>query len=144
YENLTADTIILYPRRLIARDGAAFDELVECHRNGNLPWEAKLDLQTLELVQREKIDAEFVTLRFPLGEYARTIGRFREAAQEKDGKGSGADLGWKLHGNTMYGDLACTYHATNNFVAANLVTAQGRAEAFGMSQSLNAIQTITD
>jgi hypothetical protein len=44
----------------------------------------------------------------------------------------------------MYGVLASPHLPTNNFVGANQVTAQARAEAFAMSQALNAVQTITD
>ena len=69
---------------------------------------------------------------------------FDETRNEKHGKGSGQDLAWKLHANTMYGILACPDLDTNNFVAANQITATGRALAFLMVNSLNGIQVITD
>jgi hypothetical protein len=144
YERLTADTVAVYPKWLAARHGREFDALVHKHRNADLPWQAELDLDGLELVQRERIDADFVTLRFPLGEYAERIGAFRKRAQGVEGKGSGADLAWKVHANTVYGVLGSSYLPTNNFVAGNVITAQARAEAFAMGQALNAIQTITD
>jgi hypothetical protein len=144
YEQLTAETIVLYPRLLAASDGAEFDALSHRHRNHELPWQADLDLDGLKLTQRERIDAGYVTLRFPVGEYARQIGEFRRQARQKDGKGSGADLAWKVHANTMYGVLSSGYLPVNNFVAGNAITAQARAEAFALGQALNAIQTITD
>jgi hypothetical protein len=144
YEQLTADTLAFYPRALTAGNGEEFDALVRRHRNQELPWQAELDLAGLELVQRERIDADFVSLRFPVGDYARRIGEFRNAAQEKEGKDSGADLAWKVHANTIYGVLGSSYLPTNNFVAGNVITAHARAEAFALSQALNAIQTITD
>jgi hypothetical protein len=144
YEGLNADTVILYPRCLAARDGKEFDALVRKHQNQALPWEDELDLGGLEQVRRERIDADFVTLKFPIGEYARRIGEYRKRAQLEQGKGSGADLSWKVHANSMYGVLGSAYLPTNNFLAGNVITAQGRAEAFAMGQALNAIQTITD
>jgi hypothetical protein len=144
YEHLTADTIVLYPRWLTASTGAEFDALVNQHRNRELPWQADLDLDCLELTQRERIDADFISLRFPVGEYARKIGEFRRQARQAEGKGSGADLAWKVHANTMYGILCSSYFPVNNFVTGNVITAQARAEAFALGQALNAIQTITD
>jgi hypothetical protein len=144
YEEMTADSVIFYPRKLVARDGAEFDALIEKYRSEALPWEATLDLDNMELVERVMIDADFITLKYPIGDYARRIGRFRKQAQQQEGKGSGADLAWKVHANTMYGVLVSSHMPTNNFVAGNVVTAQPRAEAFAMSQALNAIQTITD
>jgi hypothetical protein len=96
------------------------------------------------LVKREKIDHEYVALKYPIGVFAQKIGEFRKQAQQQEGKKSGAHYAWKVHANTMYGVLASSYLVTNNFVAANQITAWARAEAFALSQSLNAIQTITD
>src|SRR5262249_38176993 len=86
----------------------------------------------------------YVTLKYPLCDFARKIGEFRKEAQQKEGKKSGLDLAWKLHANTMYGVLASSHLPTNNFVAANQITAQARAEAFALSQVLNTVQTTTD
>jgi hypothetical protein len=144
YERLTADALVLYPRKLAANDGAEFTALTRLHQDEHLPWEAALDLDALELVQTEKLDAAFVTLKFPLGKYADGIARFRKEAQAREGKGSGADLAWKQHSNTIYGVLSSAHLPVNNFVAGNVITAQARAEAFALSQALNAIQTITD
>jgi len=38
YEALTADSIVFYPRKLIAADGADFDRLVTLHGEEALPW----------------------------------------------------------------------------------------------------------
>jgi hypothetical protein len=144
YEELTADSLVFYPQPLVANSGAEYDALVERYENEALPWESALDLQAMELLHREKIDAQYVSLRYPIGDYARKIGEFREEAQRTEGKKSGADRAWKVHANTMFGVLASSYLPTNNFVAGNQVTARARAEAFGLGQALNAIQTITD
>jgi hypothetical protein len=144
YEALSADAIILYPRRLVAADGATFDELVARHSSGSLAWKAELDLDTLCLTTAEAIDARFVALRFPIGDAARQIGKFRREAQRVEGKGSGADTAWKVTANSMYGVLACPHLDTCNFVAANQITATARACAFMMVQALNGFQVITD
>ena len=46
--------------------------------------------------------------------------------------------------NTIYGVLTSRYMPTSNAVAANQITAAGRALAFTMMLSLNGIQVITD
>jgi hypothetical protein len=144
YEGLTADALILYPRKLAANNGAEFTALSQRYRDVELPWEADLNLDALELVQREKFDAEFVTLKFSMGKYVDRITRFRKEAQAHSGKGSGLDMAWKQHANTIYGVLSSAHLAVNNFTAGNIITAHARAEAFALSQALNAIQTITD
>lgn len=144
YERLKADALVFYPSKLIAEAGREFDALVEQYRTDGLLWEERLDLDAMELVRRERVDHRFVSLRVPLGEYAARIAAFRQEAQAREGKGSGADLSWKVYGNTLYGVLASGFHPCNNFVAANVITAWARAEAFVMAMSLNAIQTITD
>ncbi len=144
YEALTAETIVLYPRQLAANDGAAYDELVARHAGGELPWDSALDLDRMQLVTAEAIDDSYVSLRFPIGTYAGQIGRFRREAQRAEGKGGGSDAAWKVHANSMYGVLACADLPTNNFVAANQVTALARAEAFALVQALNGFQVITD
>lgn len=144
YEELRVDSILLYPRKLVASSGVEYDKLVKEYRNESLPWESEIDMTGMELVKKERIDAEFVSLKYPIGHYAEQIGKYRKEAQKSEGKGSGADLAWKVHANAMYGILASRHLPTNNFVAANVVTAWARAEAFAMSQALNAIQTITD
>jgi hypothetical protein len=144
YENLRADSIVFYPKELVAGDGLAFDDLVARYATEELPWAEELDLQGLELVRRTRIGAEYVSLRYPIWQYAERVGQFRAAARQAGGKGSGLDLAWKQHANTMYGVLASPHLPTSNFLAANQVTAWARAEAFALSQSLNAVQTITD
>lgn len=85
-----------------------------------------------------------MTWHFPLGQFARQVGQLRREAQERDGKKSGMDLAWKQTANTMYGVLCCKHLPTSNYVAANVITAHARAEAFAVGQALNCIQTITD
>lgn len=144
YERLEADSVVFHPAKLVAGDGVEFDELAEKYRHEGLPWDQTLDLDAMELVTRERIDAEYVSLRFPIGEHARRIGEFRRQAREAEGRGSGGELAWKVHANSMYGVLACAHLPTNDMVAGNVVTAWARAAAFALSQSLNAIQTVTD
>jgi hypothetical protein len=144
YENLTVDTILVYPRKFVAADAAEYEELVKRHHTDALPWETTIDLEKLELTQRQFLDADYVSLRYQIGKYAQKIGEFRREAQRTDGKGSGMDLAWKQQANTMYGVLNSEHSPTQNIIAANQITARARAMAFAMSQALNAIQTITD
>ena len=144
YEELTVDSIIFYPTALVAGDGQQFDEISQRHESIDLPWAASLNMSDMEVVRREMIGTDYIALRYPIGQYAEKIGQYRKKAQEADGKGSGADVAWKVHANSMYGVLASSHLPTNNFVGANQVTAWARAEAFALSQALNAVQTITD
>jgi hypothetical protein len=143
YEALAAESIIFYPRKLAASTGQEFDALAEKYKGQGLPWESTIDLLGMELVHRVRIDADYVSLTYPIGDYAARVGELRRQAQEKEGKG-GLEKAYKALANTMYGTLACPFLPTNNFLAANQITAHARAEAFAMSQALNAIQTITD
>jgi hypothetical protein len=144
YENLIVDSVVCYPHKLIANSGAEYDDLVGRLATNSLPWQADLDPDTLEIVCREQVGARHVALRFPLHEYAKSFGQYRKEAQATYGKGSGEERAWKQHANVVYGVLASRHLPTHNFVAANYITARARAEAFLMSQALNAIQTITD
>jgi hypothetical protein len=143
-ENLAAESIVLYPRKLVARDGIEYDELVARCAGAELPWQASIDLERMRLVCTDVIDDSYVALKYPIGQYAGKIGEFRRQAQQTEGKGSGADAAWKVHANSMYGVLACPHLDTNNFVAANQITGQARAEAFALLQPLNGFQVITD
>jgi hypothetical protein len=144
YAGLNADCILFYARALAADSGPQYDELVARHMPGALPWEATLDPEATEIIQRQKIGADYVTLRYPLGHFARRIGQFRRDAQASQGKGSGLDLAFKVHANALYGVLASPYHPVHNVLAANVITGTGRALAWAMSQALNGIQVITD
>jgi hypothetical protein len=144
YERLTADSIVFYPRRLVAADGPSFDRLITEHRGGLLPWESELDLDALKQEVVEHLDDAYVTLKYPIGACARRIGEFRAEARRRDGKDSGTDIAWKYQANTMYGVLACEHMATNNAVAANQITATGRAKAYALMLTTNGFQVITD
>src|SRR5262249_39317136 len=109
-----------------------------------LPWEAVLDKERWEVVQRVPLRADHVALRLPLAEIAGRVKGYREEARQRGGKGGAEELAWKKHGNTLYGALACPHFATFNFVAANVLTATARSKAWALSQALNAVQTITD
>jgi hypothetical protein len=144
YERLNIDSIVFYPRRLVAASGPAYDELVASMRSDRLPWTAKLDLDGLRIHEVIEIDESYVSLRFPIGDYARKFGSFRQEARDKFGKSSGMDLAWKLMANSMWGVTASRHFAINSVVAANIVTAQARAVAFSLIAALNGIQVITD
>jgi hypothetical protein len=144
FERLGVDSIVFYPRRFVADNGPDFDRLREELRGHELSWEGILDTDEWAIREKLKIDQDFVSLRFPIGDCAKKIGELRRAAQERHGKGSGADVAWKLQANTMYGVLASLHMPTSNAVAANVITAHARAEAFAMMLSMNGIQVITD
>lgn len=144
YESLTADAIVFYPNHLIANDGREYDEIVARLHSEELPWDAVLNLQRGEIVRTEHLDSDFVSLCYPISEYAEQIGHLRRQAQEREGRGSGADKSFKLLANSMFGVIASEHLETHNFVAANIVTATARAIACGMMLSLNGMQVITD
>lgn len=144
YEDLTAESLVFYPAKLVGQDAARYDELIDQLQQVELPWHAVLDMEQLTRVTVESLDDDYVSLRLPLHEYAERIAEFRRGAQQKYGKGSGADVAWKLQANTMYGVLASPHLPTQNVVAANQVTATARAQAFALMNSLNGLQVITD
>lgn len=144
YERLRAESIVLYPRKLVARDGAEYDRLIAKHAQDEVPWRSVVDLGRMEKVLVEQIDASYVALRFPVGDYARKLGEFRREKQRTAGMGSGAEKALKEQANTLYGVLGSRFKDACNFVAANVTTAQARAEAFALVQSLNGFQVITD
>jgi len=144
YENLRVDAMVFYHRELVASSGPDYDAKVTERWSDELPWESRLDDEPLQLIHREPLDQDYVSLRFPIAEYARRIGEMRAKAKDIHGKGSGQDFAWKQQANTMYGVLVCPHHPTNNVVAGNVITAQARAEAFAIMQALNGIQVITD
>jgi hypothetical protein len=144
YENLEVETVIFYPARLVADSGPAYDELVARQARSEAPWEASLDLERLEQITVEHLDADYVSLRCPIGTLAQQIAQYRREAREAYGKGSGAEQAWKLQANSIYGVVASPYLTTNNVVCANVITATARALAFAMQMSLNGFQVITD
>jgi hypothetical protein len=144
YSALQAVSISLYPRRLAATNGPAFADLVDRLEADGPTWTAELDPETLEIVQRDRINTGHASFRFPLSEHAGRIRQLRQHARDREGKGSGPEMALKAHANTLYGALTSRHLPTNNFIAANQITAWGRASAFALGQTLNAVQTITD
>lgn len=144
YEDLRVDTILFYHNALVARSGPEFDQLVDRFTAEDAPWGSDLDPHGLGRTTHERCDDDFVSLEFDIGSLARRFAEFRNQAQLAGGPESGAALAWKQHANTMYGVSASRHLETNNVVAANVITATGRALAFAMQLSLNGIQVITD
>ena len=144
YENLVVESIVMYPKNMIADNGPHYDRLVAEVQADGVSWRQDFDIEARKIVQTEELDHEYVSLRFPVSQVANRIGELRKQAKEEYGKGSGADLTWKLQANTIYGVLAGRHQAMNNVVAANVVTAHARAEAFAMMLGLNGLQVITD
>jgi hypothetical protein len=142
YEGLRVDSLTLYPRKLVAGSLAEYRALRERYRDGGAPWGQRLDLRGMRLVEERVIDHEYVSLRYPVGELA-TVAREQRAAARAE-KNEGLALAWKATANSIFGVLGSPHHPTRNVVAANQVSARGRALAFVLGQSLNAIQTITD
>jgi hypothetical protein len=141
YENLEVDSVIFYPRQMVAEDGPGYDALVRKYSHEGTSWTATLHLggdRPHEDIRLE-IDDKYVALRFDLGELARTMQQQREEA-----RGTPVEKGWKETVNSIWGILACPVMVTNNIVAANYVSAAGRALAFAMQLSLNGVQVITD
>jgi hypothetical protein len=144
HEDLEVETILFYPEKMVARTGPEYDALVENYAQAVAPWTETIDLGRMERTIIERVDSDYVGLRFPLGELVKKVSQFRKEAKEKHGKGSGAELAWKVHANSTYGVLASPYLMTNNVVCANIITATARALAYAMQMSLNGFQVITD
>lgn len=144
YEDLEVETVLFYPKKMVAETGPEFDDQIAKFHHDQTSWNSSIDMDKLQLVIVKKLDADHVALRFDIGELAQTISGFRKQAKQEFGKGSGAELGWKQHANSMYGVAASRYLVTNNIVCANVITATARALAFAMQMSHNGIQVITD
>ena len=144
YSRLLVDSLIFYPNEFIAADGQHFDRLLAELERDDLSWGSSLDLRHWLIRETIKIDEDYVTLKFPLGEYAKRLVELRKDAQTTQGKGSGLDLALKQQLNTMYGVQASQRMSTNNVVAANVITAHARAVAFALTMALNSVQVITD
>ncbi len=144
YEALTAESIVLYPRILVAESGARYDELVAGLRHGKLGWDSNVDLRLLQKVEVTRFDDSNVSIKFPIRDLAQRFVELRQKAKVEHGKGSGMERAWKEQVNTLYGTLASEHLPTQNIVAANLITATARANAWVMAMVLNAVQTITD
>jgi hypothetical protein len=144
FEDLSVDSIVFYPRSLVAKSGAEYDQKFDQVHIDCLPWRARIDPEMRHVVETTTLDHEYVALRFPIDSYARRIEEFRREARWREGSGSGEERAWKLQVNSMFGVLASERCAANNVVLANQITAQARAEAFILTMSLNALQVITD
>ena len=144
YVNLEVETILFYPEKMVAATGPEFDDLVARLHNDQTSWRSSIDMERLEQVIVRRLDSDHVALRFDIGELARKISEFRKQAKQEFGKGSGAEVAWKQHANSMYGVSASRHLVTNNVVCANVITATARALAFAMQMSLNGVQVITD
>jgi hypothetical protein len=144
YERLSAESLVFYPRKLVAGGGAEYDRLLSSLGQEPLPWGGTLDLDVLTKTAVEPLDADYISLRFRIGGLARSMAESRRRAKLERGKGSGMDLAWKHQANTMYGVLAGRHFATGNAVAGNVITSSGRAGAFALINALNGIQVITD
>ncbi|QGJ69324.1 Hypothetical protein PBC10988_9980 [Planctomycetales bacterium 10988] len=144
YEKLIAENIVYYPRKFIATSAEEYDQKRQDFGSDKLPWHSTFDAENDQLIHRESLDQDYISLRFPIHEYATQIAQERQKAIHKEGKGSCRELAWKVQANSMYGVIASRCYVTNNFVAANVITSQGRSLAYVMMQSLNGIQVITD
>lgn len=144
YEELEVETLLLYPRDMVADSGPAYDALVKKFHRLNVPWEESLDLAGFQQVVRRFLDQDYVSLRFDIGRLARQISQCRKRAKQEFGDKSGAQLALKLQANSMYGVAASRHLVTNNVVCANYITATARALAFALQMSLNGFQVITD
>jgi hypothetical protein len=144
YHALVVDAIVLYPRELVAESGEEYDRICEERQRKELRWKQTIDLELLQRVEVVQLDHDDVSLKFPLRNLLEKLTQLRSEARATEGRGSGAETAWKLTSNTVYGILGSTYLVTGNCVAANVITAHGRAVAFAMFQSLNGLQLATD
>lgn len=141
YEDLRAETIVFYPKKLVAGSGPEFDALVAKSRTGRaVDWRQQLDLGRMTRTTVEDIDEKYVSLRYPVGELTDRLVKLREAA----GRDTAEGKQFKTLANTVYGVFASPFLPTSNPVAANVITGTARSLAYAMVQSLNGLLVITD
>jgi hypothetical protein len=144
YEELEVETVLLYPKGLTADTWAGYGELVRERRSDRVPWSAVLDLDGLCLRERREFTDEHVALAVPLGPLVGRLLARRRAGRDRHGPGSAAARVWKETANSLYGVLASRHVGVHSVVAANVVTGTARAAAYALTQSLNALQVVTD
>lgn len=144
YERLEVDTLVWYPKRLVADSGEEYDRLYQQFATKETHWQEIYDMEELVLRIEERVTSDDVCFRFPLDELARQLMDLRKQAKVEHGPKSPAAEGLKLLVNTIYGVVASRHLATNNVVCANIITGTARALAFAMQTFLNGFQVITD
>ena len=144
YEALTVESCVLYPTRLIAADGSAFDALTQQLGTTVAGWRTEFEPQYNRLQITEVWSAADVALAVPLGGVTRRIAEFRREARGAEAGRGGREQVWKLLGNSLYGAIASPHFAVGNAVAANVITAAARAAAWAIFQALNGFQVVTD
>lgn len=142
YEGLRVESMVFYHSRLIASDGARYDELVSRLGLPTMPFVSWYDFGELLKTTVERASAQHACLRFPLREVAGRVGEERRRARAENLPTQ--EHSWKLVGNVFYGILANRRSPRGNVVAANVITAAGRALAWCLITSLNGFQVVTD
>lgn len=142
YERLEVDTLVWYPKRLVADSGEEYDRLYQQFATKETHWLEIYDMEELVLRIEERVTSDDVCFRYPLDELARKLMDLRKQAKKDENKSAAEAL--KLFVNTIYGVVASKHLATNNVVCANIITAKARALAFAMQTFLNGFQVITD
>ena len=145
YEALDAESLVFYPRALIATDGGHYDRLCQELGSTLVPWRSSIDFARKRKTTDEDWSAANVSLSFALGSFTEQIGEFRRQAREASGhRKHGEEQNWKLLANSLYGTLASAFFPVGNVVAANQITAAVRPAAYAMIQALNGFQVVTD
>ncbi len=143
YAGLRVESVVFYPRGLVARSGPEYDALCDARVGGPpLGWEQAVDLAVGTRTTVERLDDRFVALAYPAG---RLVGRLlaeRRAATAAGHAARGRVA--KLAANSLYGVLASATLPTGNLVAAQVLAATARAAAWVLTTSLNAVQVNTD
>lgn len=143
YENLTVDSVLYYPRRLVADTVQEFDQLITQYQSTEVNWVETMDHESNEKTRKEKPTEDNVALRVPLSPLVNRLLELREEARKKP-DGDLLQKGFKDYANFLYGAMATPHFCTGNVVAANIITATGRAASFLLQLSLNGFQVITD
>ena len=82
YARLTVESVVFYPRELVATDGPQFDQLSAKLQANELPWSDRLDANHWRIHRVVELDDDYVSLKFPIGEYAAKISQLRKRAEE--------------------------------------------------------------
>ncbi|HXY34631.1 MAG TPA: hypothetical protein VEI07_10415 [Planctomycetaceae bacterium] len=144
YGDLIVESIVFYPKKFVADSGAEYDRLCDERRRDGLRWTQTIDLDLLRRLEELQLDHEEVVIKCPVGDLVKKFAQSRQKARDECGRGSGAEMAWKFTSNAVFGILGSSDLVTGNCVAANVITAHGRAVAFAMFQSLNGLQLATD
>jgi|GEM_PF-3343689 len=144
YEALRVDSIVFYHKKFVAKNVDEYREKMSRFKDVDVPFSDGLDLEENWMNRRDRIDHRHVCLEVNFETLIQRLRKERSSLQGQEVQNLGLAQLMKLLSNTIYGVLASENMDMSNIVAANVITATGRAMAFMLQMSLNGFQVITD